>query len=104
MYRKQCVYALEFHDHLIGYEEVEFVRFGETQSLIPNWHWPLALNRKSFLADFISEGDFVHRLEQARPQVPMNLDGSADDHLCDLCASVVHYSDGKVVRQAWADS
>ncbi len=81
MDRQQLVDGLDFHDHRVLDHQIHAVSAVQLDAFVLDRQVNLPFETEAQLTQLIAEAFLVSRLQQARAQVPMDLDRRADDHL-----------------------
>ena len=78
---QQGIDCLELDQHVAVNDEVDSVPNIQRNALVRQRDRPLSLEGQTPQREFLSDAGLVGRLEQARPQVPVDLDHRPDDLL-----------------------
>ena len=78
---RSLVNCLDFDNDGIFHHEIHFVSAIQFDPLVRNRQMNLPLKTEAQLTQLITETFFINRFHQSRPQLPMHLDGRANDLL-----------------------
>jgi hypothetical protein len=76
---RELLDGLDFHEHLIFNDHIQLEATAQCHSFVVNRHGELRLERQIVLVEFVQEALLIRGLEESRAEVPVNLDGAADD-------------------------
>ena len=79
MNRVQLLHGLDLDDHAFLDDEIETIGFPNDEVLVADGDRQLSTDVKAALHELPGQTLFVSRLEQSRPEVPVDLDRGADD-------------------------
>ncbi len=79
--------GFEFHQNCVLHEQIDPVTTVQLQAFVAERQMDFASESNARTAQFIADAFLICRLEQPRAQVPMNLDRSRDDPMCDPIGS-----------------
>ncbi len=71
--------CFELNDQLAIHDQIEPIATVQMHALVTDRQGNLPLEGDLAKGQFMAKAGFVSRLKQARPKLPMNLDGCADD-------------------------
>jgi hypothetical protein len=93
MHRMQVVNRFQFHDDAAFDQKVQFELTLDALTLVLKWDMALALDAEMFSPHFDDHALSVHRLQQPRPERPVDFNGAANHFLgqgLDVCNIVSH--------------
>jgi hypothetical protein len=80
----ESLYALELEDDLVFNNEIDPKTFIESESLVSSWKRELSFHAQAAASQFVCEDDFVHRLQEARPHLSMEVHCDINDQPANL--------------------